>query len=84
MHYTTDTLDNASSQSRAENSFMHRPEKVKKSASKSNQEKKPKQVNVNTGDYKAPEYYQHNAMSFNDFMVEMQKYRLPQPSNKSQ
>jgi len=58
----------------------------KDNTAKSSQEKKPKQqkqVNVNTGDYKAPEYYQHNSMSFNDFMVAMQKFRLPQPSNKA-
>ena len=33
--------------------------------------------------YQSPEYYSYNPNSFYDFMIDMSKYRLKQPSNKS-
>jgi len=38
---------------------------------------------VDDGTYRSPEYYSHNADSFYDYMVQMDKYRLTQPSNKT-
>lgn len=35
------------------------------------------------GIYKNPEYYCYNNVSYFEAEVEMNKYRLPQPSNKS-
>lgn len=32
--------------------------------------------------YQVPEYYQHNAFTFVNYDVIMQKQRLPQPSNR--
>lgn len=34
------------------------------------------------GEYKNPEYYQYNPMSFYDIEKEMSPFRLTQPSNK--
>jgi len=34
------------------------------------------------GEYKNPEYYQYNPMSFYDIEKDMASYRLKQPSNK--
>ncbi|XP_037068473.1 NADH dehydrogenase [ubiquinone] flavoprotein 3, mitochondrial-like [Pollicipes pollicipes] len=34
------------------------------------------------GDYKNPEYYKYNPMSYFDMEVDMAKDRLPQPSSK--
>ncbi|CAG2101322.1 unnamed protein product [Medioppia subpectinata] len=38
---------------------------------------------IDDGNYRSPEYYGHNANSFYDYMIDMSKYRLKQPSNKS-
>ncbi|XP_067004419.2 uncharacterized protein [Anabrus simplex] len=35
-----------------------------------------------TGDYKNPEYFLYNNMSYFEAEIEMAKYRLPQPSSK--
>jgi hypothetical protein len=35
------------------------------------------------GQYKNPEYFCYNKMSYFEAEVELSKYRLPQPSNKS-
>lgn len=35
-----------------------------------------------TNDYKVPEYYKHDKWTFLDLMIDMEKYRLPQPSAK--
>jgi hypothetical protein len=35
------------------------------------------------GQYKNPEYFCYNRMSYFEAEMEMSKYRLPQPSNKS-
>jgi len=37
---------------------------------------------VDDGTYKAQEYFTHNEWSFLDYMVDMNRYRLKQPSNK--
>jgi len=34
------------------------------------------------GQYKNPEYFCYNRMSYFEAEIEMSKYRLPQPSNK--
>lgn len=33
------------------------------------------------GDYKVPEYFNYNTMSYHEAEVEMAKYRIPQPSS---
>ena len=35
-----------------------------------------------SGTYKNPEYYSYHVDSFGESMVELEKYRLPAPSNK--
>ncbi|XP_076346402.1 NADH:ubiquinone oxidoreductase subunit V3 isoform X1 [Tachypleus tridentatus] len=52
-----------------------------KSVSKSSEPSKPQTEEV-IGKYKAPEYYNHNEWSFNDMMIDMEKYWQPQPSSK--
>ncbi|XP_013771941.1 uncharacterized protein LOC106457101 [Limulus polyphemus] len=48
---------------------------------KSSEPSKPQTKEV-VGKYKVPEYYNHNEWSFNDMMIDMGKYWLPQPSSK--
>lgn len=36
-----------------------------------------------SGDYKVPEYFCYNVMSYYEAEIEMSKYRLPQPSSIS-
>jgi len=38
---------------------------------------------IDDGTYRATEYYKHNNWSFYDYMINMKKYRLPVPTNKS-
>jgi hypothetical protein len=48
----------------------------------------PKQVEAVTNkaagdEYLVPEYYEHNVDTYGELFVEMDKYRIPQPSAKS-
>ncbi|KAI1299314.1 hypothetical protein HDE_03888 [Halotydeus destructor] len=59
----------------------------KDSKPKISKEKKPKAaevVNQPAGnEYGAPEFYKYNVDTYAELFVEMDKYRLPQPSAKS-
>ena len=58
-------------------------------SNKNSPKKEPKNINkmeevkfepqIDDGTYKAPEYYQHNQWTFCDYMINLNKYRLPQP-----
>lgn len=58
------------------------PKKSPSKSAKADQKEAAFVQSVDDGTYKAPEYFQHNDMSFLDLTIDMSKYRLPQPSSK--
>jgi len=52
---------------------------------KAQDDQPPKQAEVNKAagnEYLVPEYYEHNVDTYGELFVEMDKYRIPQPSAK--